>query len=113
MGLFGLGKRKEVIDLSEGYKRKREAEEQRRVKDFKKDKEEDSLNFLGKLASGSDSDNESGEEDSSLSAEERRKRLTKRLLNMTNRMEDLSNQVYHLKQRVELLEKKLKISKTD
>jgi hypothetical protein len=44
--------------------------------------------------------------ESQTSAEERRRRLVKRLKDMTDKMEDLTNQLYHLQQRVELLEKK-------
>ncbi|MCA9487602.1 MAG: hypothetical protein KC516_01425 [Nanoarchaeota archaeon] len=41
------------------------------------------------------------------SAEERRKRLGKRLLDMTNKIEDLSNQIYKMQQRIEVLERKM------
>ncbi len=40
------------------------------------------------------------------SAEEKRKRLGKRLLDMTNKIEELSNQVYQLQQRIEVLERR-------
>lgn len=39
-------------------------------------------------------------------ADERRKKLTKRILDMTEKIEDLSNQIYRLQQRIEVLEKK-------
>ncbi len=39
--------------------------------------------------------------------EEKRKKLTKRLLDMTDKIEDLSNQIYHLQQRIEVLERRL------
>lgn len=38
--------------------------------------------------------------------EEKRKKLTKRILDMTEKIEELSNQVYHLTQRVETLERR-------
>lgn len=40
------------------------------------------------------------------SSEDRRKKLTKRIMDMTDRLEELSNQMYKLQQRVELLERK-------
>jgi len=50
--------------------------------------------------------NESSEGASTLTPEEKRQRLGRRLLDMTNKIEDLSNQIYHLQQRIEVLEKK-------
>ena len=44
-------------------------------------------------------------------AEERRRKLLKRLIDMTDKLEELSNQIYHLQQRVELLEKKLDVNR--
>jgi len=41
-----------------------------------------------------------------LDANERKKKLAKRLMDITTKLEDLGNQIYHLQQRVELLEKK-------
>lgn len=38
--------------------------------------------------------------------EEKRKKLTKRILDMTEKIEELTNQVYHLTQRVEALERR-------
>ncbi len=40
------------------------------------------------------------------SPEEKRRKLTKRLMDITNQLEEISNQLYHLQQRVEVLEKK-------
>ena len=99
MGLFGFGKnRNKIIDLSEGYKRQ---QEKLREKKIQSSKEEDG-SFLGNLAdSGSQT-----EDDSDLSAEEKRKRLAKRLMDMTDKIEELSNQIYHLQQRIEVLERK-------
>jgi len=39
-------------------------------------------------------------------AEDRRKKLAKRLMDITDKLEEISNQIYHLQQRVEVLEKK-------
>jgi ubiquinone biosynthesis protein UbiJ len=41
-----------------------------------------------------------------LDAQEKRRRLAKRLKDMTDSIEALSSQVYQLQQRIELLEKK-------
>lgn len=55
-------------------------------------------------SSGYTSDSSEGA--STLTPEEKRQRLGRRLLDMTNKIEDLSNQIYHLQQRIEVLEKK-------
>ena len=39
-------------------------------------------------------------------ADEKRRKLSKKLMDITNKMEELSNQIYHLQQRIEVLEKK-------
>lgn len=44
------------------------------------------------------------------SVEERRKKLTKRIMDMTSKMEELSNQIYHLQQRLEVIERKMNIN---
>ena len=44
---------------------------------------------------------------SSDDAEERKRKLSKRILDMTNRLEEISNQLYHLQQRVEVIERKI------
>ena len=46
----------------------------------------------------------SNSEDSS--AEEKRRKLGKRLLDMTNKIEDLTKQIYRLQQRIEVLERR-------
>ncbi len=57
-------------------------------------------------ASSSGYTSDSSEGASTLTPEEKRQRLGRRLLDMTNKIEDLSNQIYHLQQRIEVLEKK-------
>jgi TolA-binding protein len=42
-------------------------------------------------------------------AEERRKKLTKRILDMTNKIEELENEMFRMKQRLELVEKKQRL----
>lgn len=92
MGLFGFGRKDNVLDLAERYKRQKERE---RAKESSYD---------------SSSDEESRESiDISDSPHEKRKKLAKRILDMTTRLEDLSNQIYHLQQRVEVLERKLNV----
>ena len=39
-------------------------------------------------------------------AEEKKKKLAKRILDMSEKIEELSDQIYHLRQRVEFLERK-------
>jgi peptidoglycan hydrolase CwlO-like protein len=108
MSLFGKKKEK-VIDWSEKYR------VQERKAGTKKTESSSDLGFLGDMAnSTSTSSNISWDNDtpsqSQDHAQEKRQKLTKRLLDMTDRIEDLSNQVYHLKQRIEVLEKKLRIN---
>jgi len=64
--------------------------------------------FAGVGASTDSSSSSNSYVDSSAgsSVEERKRRLTKRLMDMTAKIEDLSNQVYQLQQRIELLERK-------
>jgi chromosome segregation ATPase len=45
----------------------------------------------------------------SYDAEERRKKLAKRLGDMTDKLEELSNQIYHIQQRIEVLERKMEV----
>ena len=109
MGLFG-NKKDKVVDWSERYK----VQEKRAVRN-RKEESSSGLGFLGEMAGGSsDSGNVSWDNDTPSQGtdyiQEKKQKLTKRLLDMTDKIEDLSNQVYHLKQRVEVLEKKLKIN---
>ena len=113
MGFFDWGK-KDVVDLTGDYKRtptKKTDDSQNSTSG-----EGDAMRLLGGLANAT-SDNADSEDiaegDSSESIEERRKKLAKRLGDMTDRIEDLSNQIYHLNQRIELLEKKLKVSRSE
>lgn len=108
MGLFG-SKRKEVIDLTEGYRRSKSKNAQ--VSPPAQESKQDSSGFipLGFFADSSAPKKESFSEKSfdSDDVQERRRKLAKRLVDMTDKMEDLSNQIYHLQQRLELLERKL------
>lgn len=108
MGLFGR-KKERVVDWSERYKL-----QEKKVADNKKEEKAPEMGFLSDMANGvSTSDNVSWDNDSSKSSDyvqDKRQKLTKRLLDMTEKIEDLNNQIYHLKQRIELLEKKLKVN---
>lgn len=41
------------------------------------------------------------------SAEERKRKLAKRILDMSNKIEELSSKIYKIQQRLELIEKKI------
>lgn len=112
MGLFKFGKRKDVVDLGERFKKQQE-----KIDNLRAENQEDSqtpqpsssqgaFSFLGNLASSSKAQSDEYV-DVSESVEDKRKRLAKRLMDMTSKIEDLSNQLYHLQQRIELLEKKM------
>lgn len=109
MGLFGIHKKEDVVDWSEKYKK-----QQKKTADANAATQSggsSSLGFLGSLASSSAETNNSDSGYVNMSeADDKKKKLSKMLMELTKKNEDLSNQIYHLKQRVELLEKKLKIS---
>ncbi|MFH1608309.1 MAG: hypothetical protein ABIA78_04215 [archaeon] len=113
MGLFGLGKKGRVLDLTKNYERQKEkAEEKRSSEQSSELPSQSAFNFLGNLASSSsDSSSSSSREfsgyvDVSSDAGDKKRKLARRLIDMTEKLEELSNQIYHLQQRVELLEKK-------
>lgn len=89
MGLFGFGKRDNIIDLAEKYRKQKEIEEATKSEDFSDDTKADEIT------------------NNALTPEERRKKLAKRLIDITNKLDNLDNQIYHLQQRIELIEKKL------
>jgi septal ring factor EnvC (AmiA/AmiB activator) len=98
MKFFRFGKKGKVLDLTERYKKQQA--KMNHVKDVSQDSSsQNSLGFLGDFAQVGSSNSQE---------DERKKKLTKRLMEITNKMEDLSNQIYHLQQRVEVLEKKIK-----
>lgn len=109
MGLFGKKKDK-VVDWSERYR-----VQEKRVANSKKQENSSGLGFLGDMANGTSSSSDISWDNDTPSqrqdyVQEKKQKLTRRLLDMTDKIEDLSNQVYHLKQRIEVLEKKLKIN---
>ncbi len=114
MKIFGFKRKKDLIDLTEHYKKQQEKKEYEEA--LKKGENQDSnssFNFLQNLASGSqgNADNDSGYAQVSETEHERKRKLAKRLMDMTTKMEELSNQIYHLQQRIELVEKKLNTSR--
>jgi len=113
MGWFGKRKKDDVLDLTGPLLRR-----QQRIKEMREDlakskSSEDNpvssgLGFLGQIAgtASESSSSDSGYADMSSDASEKRRRLTKRIMDMTEKIEELSNQIYHLQQRVEVLERK-------
>ena len=106
---MGIFKRKNhrVLDLSENYKIQKE-----RLAGRKEEREDNSeknsgaFGFLGDMASASGSVSETAETLEFSSVEDKRKQLSKKLLQITEKLEDLSNQIYHLQQRMEVVERK-------
>lgn len=115
MGFFG-SKKRDVIDLTEGYKRNKATTEVQSNSNSTKGKtsqaSQDSSGFipLGFFADSGAPQKESfsGKSFDSGDAQDRKRKLARRLVDMTEKIEDLSNQIYHLQQRLELLERKLR-----
>jgi prefoldin subunit 5 len=106
MGFLGFGKRDKVLDLTEGYKRQVEKDEQaKKLQQTQAASSDGPFSFFDSSAATQSSDSMNLNE----SPEERKKRLAKRIMEMTEKVEDLSNQIYHLQQRVEVLERKANI----
>lgn len=117
MALFRSGKKKDIIDLGERYRKQQERLANMHTENNQKfqgqtSQNQDSqsaFNFLGNLAQSSQGSQNSSEEYIDVgNIEDRRKRLVRRLMDMTNKLEELSNQIYHLQQRIEVLEQKMK-----
>ena len=117
MGLFGMGKKREVLDLGERYRKQQEHEEKIKQDAVKKQTpskyansiSSDSLNYYAKKMVDEDSKKEVPVDEDSDSPEEKKRKFAKRLVDMTDRIEELSNQIYHLQQRIDVLEQKLKV----
>ncbi len=106
---FFKRKNKEFLDLTERYKKNQEkvAEIQSESESSTSDNS-GAFGFLGNMASASNSDKTSTDSYPTIGGDldERRGKLSKRLLDMTEKIENLSNQIYHLQQRIEVLERK-------
>ena len=107
MGLFGLGKKKKILDLTENYKRQMERAEKTRSS-----QKDSPVSAGGGPFSFFDSPPAETAESYGMSEmEEKKKKLAKRILEMTQKVEDLGNQIYHLQQRLEVLERKLDVKR--
>lgn len=96
MGLFGFGKKGKVIDFSQKYNEEKALNETKVQPAI-------SINVpMGNPASPS----ESFFIDANESVEERRRKLTNRIMEMSAKMDELSNQIFLLQQRMEVLEMK-------
>jgi len=106
---FFKRKNKEFLDLTEKYKRDQEkAVEMQADSTSSTTDNSGAFGFLGDMASSApSSDSDATESYTPIgNVEERKRQLSKRLLDMTEKIEDLSNQIYHLQQRIEVLERK-------
>jgi len=113
---FFRKKRNEVLDLTERYRRQQEKKESaEEILNNSNSQNEDvsELGFFGAIANtASSSQNDSVQTyGSSNDSEEKRRKLSKRLMDMTEKIEELSNQIYHLQQRIEVLERKLDVGR--
>ena len=108
MEFFGFGKKKKILDLTENYKKQIERAEKTRAsqKNSSASSGAGPFSFFDSNAEGSQ-----GSTLDLSSADEKRKKLAKRIMEMTEKVEDLSNQIYHLQQRLEVLERKSDIKR--
>jgi len=112
MGFFSRKKKDDFIDLTEKYRKQQgRINEKAQVFQNSSGKDSEGLGFFGAIANTVSSSQNDSMPESSDNAEERRRRLSKRLIEMTSKIEELSNQIYHLQQRVELLERKLDVNR--
>jgi len=101
---FFKRRNKEFLDLTEKYKRNQEKATEVQEETSSTDNS-NAFGFLGNMASASTSDATKSYTPIG-NVEEKRRQLSKRLLDMTEKIEDISNQIYHLQQRIEVLERK-------
>ena len=110
MKLFGFKKKKgDVRELSEKFEKQQEQLSQKE----NETPQETGMGFLGSLANSiktQSQDTSSSDYIDVSETEDKKRKLSKRLLEMTNKIEELSNQIYHLQQRIEVLEQKLRVS---
>ena len=103
---FFKRRNKEFLDLTEKYKRNQEKATEVQEETSSTDNS-NAFGFLGNIAAASTSSSDATESYTPIgNVEEKRRQLSKRLLDMTEKIEDLSNQIYHLQQRIEVLERK-------
>src|SRR3989344_6852906 len=107
MGLFGFGsKEKDVVDLAERYRQKKERETAL-AEVAEKKSASGPFSFFD--SSEGTSEQETTDSSDSDSPEERKKKLAKRIIDIITRLDDLTNKIYHLQQRIEVLERKADI----
>ena len=116
MKLFRKNKKENILDLSEKLRKQQE-----KINDIKQDLKETSTNssdfvpfpFFDNNSSStaSTTENPYGSYNNEEDPLEKKKKLTKRLIDMTTKIEDLSNQIYHLQQRLEVVERKLDVNR--
>lgn len=115
MGLFRFNKKNDVLDLTERYRKQQEKAVQMKgeLQQTSSSQESSTSNafsiFGGSVPSANTSTDSSPEDTSSI--HERKRKLTKRLLDMTTKIEELSNQIYHVQQRIEVLERKMDVNR--
>ena len=124
MGWFK--KRDDVVDLGERYRRQQErlvqmkgdvntlkSSEDFNIKSPVESSEAPPSFFQGLVNAAQENATKTNDDeyaDLGQGIENKKQRLTKRLMEMTSKMEEISNQIYHLTQRIELIEKKINIS---
>ncbi len=106
MGFFKLGKKDRVIDLSERYRvqKQKSLELQNKVEPENISQEPAAPMFP--FFNSDANPTEPVETVDPDEANERKRKLAKRLMDITSKIEELSNQIYHLTQRVEVIEKR-------
>lgn len=121
MVFFG-SRKKDIIDLTEGYKRDRTIQKTKVGSGYGKEDSSQSsskssdfvpLGFFADSSPVPQKESFSENAFDSGDAQEKKRKLAKRLIDMTDKIEELSNQIYHLQQRIELLERKLAAGNTD
>ena len=116
MGWFGFGKEREVIDLSERYRKLKEQTSQSQNAPQEKPEQSSlpasSSSFFANLVSKQkqEKEQELSSPEVSEDAEERKKKLAKRLADMSDKIEELTSQIYKIQQRLEVLERKAGVS---
>jgi len=115
MGLFRRKRKDDFLDLTGQFRKKQELQtNSNKLIGNEQSPQASGLGFLGDLAGAAKTVNNSeGYIDISDGIDEKRRRLTKRLMDMTEKIEELSNQIYHLQQRIEVVEKKFGVNRFD
>jgi peptidoglycan hydrolase CwlO-like protein len=117
MGLFKR-KKDNVLDLTKRYRKQQE-----KIKEIKSETQNSQASsennsggfgFFGAIANTVSKDSSQKSSDYvniGNNTEEKKQKLSKRLVDMTEKIEEASNQIYHLQQRIEVLERKLDVNR--